>query len=226
MKVETGAYTVAENIANGGALTDAVRASETITIASLPQAGDTLTIGTTVFTFRDVSTHPLAFESLPRSAPGRFPFSDCFLDIKIGDSIRETRENFISAAKRTRPVISDVNLTYKTNVGEIDVTHHTCGTAGNGYAIASSSSGRITVGNATLRNGVALGNGRYRPAPAFIAGETATATVKVPADSEVDGTGTKWPLCAVGSTKTISIVDGETYNIITMGCDKKITVLR
>ena len=226
MKVETGAYTIAENIASTGALTDAVRASETITLASLPQAADTLTIGTTIFTFRDVSTHPLAFESLPRSAPGRFPFSDCFLDIKIGATIKDTRENFISAAKRTRPVISDVNLTYETTPGLITVIHHTCGTAGNAYALATTSGGRITVGNATLQGGVALGAGRYRPAPAFIAGETATATVKVPADSEVDGTGTKWPLCAVGSTKTISIVDGTTYNIITMGCDKKITVLR
>ena len=225
MKVETGAYTIAENIATAGALTSAVRASETVTLASLPQAGDTLTIGTTIFTFRDVSTHPLAFESMPRSAPGRFPFDTNFHDIKIGATIKDTRENLVAGAKRNSTVINLVNLQYLVAAGAIEVVAYECGTGGNAIALAQSG-GRITLGAATLTGGVALGTGRYRPAPAFIAGETATATVTVPADSEVDGTGTKWPLCAVGTTKTINIVDGTTYNVITMGCDKKITVLR
>jgi hypothetical protein len=120
-----------------------------------------------------------------------------------------------------------VNLQYLVGPAAIEVVAYECGTGGNAIVLASTSGGRITVpGGGILTGGVALGAGRYRPAPAFIAGETATATVTVPADSEVDGTGTKWPLCAVGTTKTISIVDGSTYNVITMGCNKKITVLR
>lgn len=108
----------------GTGATDAVAATGTITIASNPSANDTVTVGSTVYTF--VSADPVGQQVL------------------IGSSTTATATNLAA-------IISGIaTATSSTNV--VTVTASEAGAQGNSIALATSNSTAITVG-ASLTGG-------------------------------------------------------------------------
>ena len=226
MKVETGSYTPG-TATTGAALTDSVKATGSITFNGQPSAGDTITVGGTIFTFRLTSTHPLAYEAAPRSFPGRFGHYEQsrFLDVKIGDTRDHTRENFVAASKRVSAVREVVTIAIGSGAGAVNITHSVCSTAGNAYTLAKFGA-NIAINGNNLSGGVNQGTGRYTPSPAFIAVAGGSSTVCVPDDDEVGGQGGRESGCISQTSVTMTLVIGQVYHMITCGCSTTVVPLR
>lgn len=109
-------------------------ASGTITLAALPAAGDTVTIGGTVVTF--VAANPVGNQVL------------------IGATIAATAQNLEAFLAGS----ADANLikfTYSVNAAVVTLTAAAIGTGGNALALATSNAVAVTLSGATLTGGAA-----------------------------------------------------------------------
>lgn len=175
----------------GTGATPSVAATGTITIANNPSADDTVTVGSTVYTF--VSADPVGQQVL------------------IGSSTTETATNLaaIISGIATATAASDV----------VTVTASETGVKGNSIALATSNSSAITVGaslsggadyvagnNATIGNAFTVVS--KNPDIAIMGGTGAFAGIFVNPDQEV---------VYNGLTPTLQVPDGVTGELCVSG---------
>ncbi|HLH95020.1 MAG TPA: hypothetical protein VKW08_07870 [Xanthobacteraceae bacterium] len=123
------------------ATTGKTYATGTITVAAVPNAGDTVTIGGTVVTF---IAQPGAWEDRPPAGN----------NVYIGASAAATAQNLMAFLVGS----TDVNLskfTYALAGAVITLTAVQIGTAGNALTLATSDAGAVTLSGATLTGGTA-----------------------------------------------------------------------
>jgi hypothetical protein len=125
--------------------TGKTQGSQTITVAAVPTAGDTVTVDGTVVTF--VAANPSGNQVLiggpgpdgnPVPAPTIAGTANAFVDFLIAST-----DTNIS------------KMTYSINGAVITATSIAYGTAGNAYTLATTDSGAFTLGGATLAGGTA-----------------------------------------------------------------------
>jgi hypothetical protein len=112
------------------------RASGTITLASQPSAGDTITFNGKVYTFASV-TVTTSTNLAPRVVP-------------LGSTTTVTAANLVTALKS-----QDDTATYSSSTNVVTIKYATLGTAGNSIALATSNATAITLSGSTLTGGTA-----------------------------------------------------------------------
>lgn len=175
----------------GTGATPSVAATGTITITTNPTAGDTVTVGSTVYTF--VSADPVGQQVL------------------IGGSTTETATNLAA-------IISGI-ATATSSTNAVTVTASETGAKGNSIALATSNSSAITVGaslsggadyvagnNATIGNAFTVVS--KNPNIAIMGGTGAFAGIFVNPDQEI---------VYKGLTPTLQVPDGVTGELCVSG---------
>jgi hypothetical protein len=119
-------------------------ASGTVTFASNPSSGDTLTL----------NTQALTFETTVSGAN----------QILLGSTATATAANLQAFLMASTNALFTV-ASYSTSANVLSVTYNTVGTTGNAYALATSNSSAMTLSHATLQNGAPPSSVGYATSP-------------------------------------------------------------
>ena len=219
MRYEIGGYTDAE-VVGGGGLSDPTRSTGSLQFTSVPQAGDTVTLDTEVFTFNDTE-HGYRADRISNSTklPNR---------PHVGSTVEEAIANLHAVIARN-PVVSNLLIaTIKRGTEDtINFAHRHCGD-NNSYITTNTVTGAVASGS-TLSGGQNAGAGRFRPCQSFIARGSGNITVYIPAADDVGqphyDNGPRDERCPTGKSITIQVTSGVVYPLSISGCNVAVTAL-
>jgi hypothetical protein len=210
-------------------------ATGTATIASVPNAGDTITVGGTTYTFGTAATGTVTVVSLPNAndtvtvGSTTYKFVTTLVsanDVLIAANTTNTATNLRAAIDASSgqcfasPCFgtgtganASVTATSATNV--VTLTAITPGTTGNTVALATVSGGRITVSGVTLSGG----SGNFSTANLVLAAAgstTNTASNLRAAINASSGQCSTSPCFGTGTTANASVTATRSGSVVTV----------